>query len=431
MPLFSFSCRLQMLCGSAALLLVSISFAQNSAPGPLTLADALQRASTQNPRLAAFGYAENAAEASIEQASQRPAPTLGITAENVLGTGAFQGVDRSETTLQYSQTIERGGKLGKRTTLANQERNNAVAEFAVHRNAVLTTTATAYTATLAAQQRLTLSADAVQQAQAVLTSLTSGVQSGANAPIEAARARIARISAQADYAQDQSRLTCARAMLAASWGGTPADLPAQISGQLQVPESLPSIDTFLPQLTQHPRIAQQHALIASRRAALQLAHAQTVPDVTASGGLRYYREDSDTALVLGISVPLPMKNYNQGNLRAARATLAGAEQTLLAVESELRAEFSAAWTALQSAHATVLALRQDALPATEEAFNLARQAHAEGQIPLYELLETRRTLNRLHQDLMSAEATYLTSLTALEALTDSTFSQTIALISTP
>ena len=35
-------------------------------------------------------------------------------------------------------------------------------------------------------------------------------------------------------------------------------------------------------------------------------------------------------------MPLPVRNKNQGNIRAARETLAGAEQSVRAIENELR-----------------------------------------------------------------------------------------------
>src|SRR5690606_38361874 len=118
--------------------------------------------------------------------------------------------------------------------------------------------------------------------------------------------------------------------------GDPADVPADIAGTLRLPAEPPAQAELLARLATHPRLDLQHALITTRRAALQLERAQAVPDVTVAGGVRFFRDNSDAALVAGISIPLAFRNQNQGNIRAARENLAGVEQTTRSVELALR-----------------------------------------------------------------------------------------------
>jgi cobalt-zinc-cadmium efflux system outer membrane protein len=414
--------------GCVALALATVSFGQTPSAAPLTLQVALARASELNPRLAALGYAQTASEALIEQAGQRPSPTLALSADDLLGTGDYTGLGRSQTTLQLSQTLERGGKREKRIHLASHEREAAAAEFVVQRTDVLAATALAYTACLAAEKRLVLAEDVVKQARELLAALTTRVQSGAGSPTETARARSALVAAQADLARAQTAAASTRATLATYWGGTDVEL-APLIGELRIPATLPDSTLALDQLSQNPRIALQQARIASQRSTLLVAKSQTAVDVTASGGLRYYREDSDGALVLGLSVPLPMRNYNQGNIRAARASLAGAEQTLVAIKAELRAELAAAWQELKTAHLTVQTLNQDARPATEEALALVKRGYAQGEIPLTEVFEAQRAQSALAREILDAEWAYAAALVRVEALTNPTYPLTSALLS--
>lgn len=413
--------------GLVLLLSVVGASAQEAAPPPLSLGDALKRAAAQNPTLAAQGYAERAAEALIEQAGLRPNPTLDVGLENVLGTGRTQGVRSLETTVQASQTFERGGKRENRVALAGREREVAAKEFAVRRAEILTDSAHAYIAVLAAQQRLALAAEPLKLARETVTAVEVRVNAGVASPAETARARAALAAAQADYARAEASLLTARAVLAATWGGVPAEVSG-VAGTLQIPDALPSEAAFLTKLSTHTRLDLQQALIAGRRAVLQLQQAQATQDVTASGGLRFLRDGTDAAFVAGFSVPIPYRNKNQGNIRAARENLAGAEQSVRAVEVELRVAFTAAWQDLTAAHLAAQNLRRVALPATEEAYAAVRRAYEQGQLPLIDVLDAQRALVALRRELLDAEAAYAAALARAEALTDVSFPALSALI---
>ncbi|MBL9200100.1 MAG: TolC family protein [Opitutaceae bacterium] len=408
--------------------------AQNAAPPAptpiLSLGDALRRAAEQNPRLAAQGYAERAAEALIEQAGLRPNPTLEASLENVMGTGRTQGVRSLEATVQASQTFERGGKREKRVALASREREAAAMEFAVQRGEILADSASAYVAVLAAQQRLALAAEPLRLARDTVAAVDARVRAAFAPPAEAARARAALAFAQADYARGEAGLAQARTVLAATWGGAPAEV-STVAGALQVPAALPAQDIFLAKLARHPRLDLQQAIVAGRRAALQLQQAQATQDVTVGGGLRFLRDGTDAAFVGGVSLPIPFRNKNQGNIRAARETLAGAEQSVRAVEVELRVAFTAAWQDLAAAHAAAQALRRDALPATQEAYNAVRFAYEQGQLPLIDVLDAQRALVAVRRELLDTEAAYAAALARTEALTDASFPAVSALISQP
>jgi cobalt-zinc-cadmium efflux system outer membrane protein len=392
------------------------------------LTAALARAREGNPRLAALDSSFSASEGLLEQAGQRPVPTLGVSSEDLLGSGDYTGTQRAQTTVGLSLPLERGGKRAKRLTLAGHESKLAAAEFQVHRNEVLAATALAYTAALAAEQRLALAATTRDQAAELLAYLTARVQAGQASPRETARARIAGVACQTDFARAQTAVATTRASLASFWGGTCIDFPALV-GELRIPASLPDAALGLAQITQSPRIAVQQARIASQRAAVALAKSQTASDVTVSAGLRHYQEDGAGALLLGLSMPLPMRQYNQGNLRAARSTLSGAQQTLVAVETELRADHAAAWLELTTAHATVLSLRRDVQPATEEALALVRRGYAQGELPLTEVFDAQRAHTALRRELLEAEWAYANALVRLEALTDPSFPLTAQLLS--
>jgi len=425
MPIFSVRSRLTSALALAAG--VAAACAQEAPPSPLTLSQSLALAASRHPALAARAFGERAAEGLIEQAGMRPNPTLEFGAEHVLGTGRIQGVRSLEATVQASQTWERGGKRDKRVALASRGRDTAAREFAVHRAEILAATAQAFVATVAAQHRLTLTAEPLQLAREIVAAVATRVQAGAASSVESARARAALAAAQADVARSEAALAAARAALAASWGDHAAPTPLA-AGRIRLPDALPPEAALRARLADHPRLALQAAIIAGRRATLELEQAQTVADVTASGGARFLRDGSDAGLVASVSVPLPNRRRNQGSIRAAREALAGAEHQTRAIEAELQAAFTTAWLDLQAAHAAAVRLRRDALPATVEAFQATRRAYEAGGGSLLDVLDAQRALTALQREIAEAELSCAFALVRTEALIDPKFPTTAALL---
>ncbi|MBP7140650.1 MAG: TolC family protein [Opitutaceae bacterium] len=428
----SFHSRFQThLVRCVVLLLVPVPGRMQDTTTPvLSLGDALARASSGNPSLAAYSYTQRAAEGLVEQAGLRPNPTLEFTAENFMGTGRVQGVRGLEATVQASQTFERGDKRGKRVALAGREKESAAKEYAVQRTEVLATTAVAYLEVIVARERLALADEPLRLARETVSAVDHRVKAGAASPAESARARAALASTQADHVRAEAALVAARTALAATWGGAGADMPA-VTGALRLPEALPVREEMSARLASHPRIDHQRSIAAGRRAALDLEQAQAVQDVSVGGGVRFLREGSDAAFVAGVSVPLPVRNRNQGNIRAARENLSGAEQGVHAIEFELRADFNAAWQDLASAFKVAQDLRRAALPATEESYSIVRAAYEQGQLPIIDVLDAQRALGALRREILDAEADYAFALARIDALTDTNFSAVSSLISKP
>ena len=104
-----FTCRLY-LCG---LLIASATTATAqsgsiSDASAITLDEAVTRSLKSNPELIAFGYQIEAHKGEILQSGLKPNPELGVSVENVLGTGLYSGMDGAETTLSIGWLLERG-----------------------------------------------------------------------------------------------------------------------------------------------------------------------------------------------------------------------------------------------------------------------------------------------------------------------------------
>src|SRR3546814_1584762 len=49
-----------------------------------------------------------------------------------------------------------------------------------------------------------------------------------------------------------------------------------------------------------------------------------IPDPVVAAGVRRFEESNDNAFLVGVSIPLPFSNRNQGNIAAAQARLRAA-----------------------------------------------------------------------------------------------------------
>lgn len=389
--------------------------------------DALMRAAAMNPDVTAQVYRERAAEALTEQADVRPNPELGVTFENFAGSGPLRDAEALEATVELSQTIERGDKRKHRVHLADKERTVISKEGNVRRASLMETTAGAYLELLAIQQRIELAAEPLALAEKVLSAAQERVKAAVASPAELARARASVVLARSEIARLKSEEKSARMALAALWGGTADDF-VSVSGRLRIDETLPEIKTFSEKLLNHPGLAMQEALIESRRASVKLEEANAVQDISMGLGVRYFNEDSDVALVAGISIPLPFWDNNGGNIRSARENLSAAREEAKLTAIDLKVNLARAWQEMASAHATAVSLREEALPAMEEAHTMVLKAYEAGQTALIEVLDSQSALIAVRRELLELELAYALALCRLCSYSDGSFEELSKLI---
>jgi cobalt-zinc-cadmium efflux system outer membrane protein len=142
-----------------------------------------------------------------------------------------------------------------------------------------------------------------------------------------------------------------------------------------------------------------------RRAALELEKANAITDPTIFGGMQRFNEADDTALVFGLSIPVPVSNRNQGRILEARYNLAKARNQRKAVEANIYVSLADAYQALSSAFIEVTDLKNEVLPGAQSAFDAAGRGYREGKFDYLMVLDAQRTF-------FYARARYIESLAA-------------------
>jgi len=131
-------------------------------------------------------------------------------------------------------------------------------------------------------------------------------------PVEKTKARISFATATIKKNRAKNNLAALRRILASLWGNTTPTFKIA-EGEFYY---IPSIQPFkqLENLVlNNPDTLRWKTELEKNHAAIALVEAGKVFDLTLSGGIRNYTGTTGTALILGLSMPIPIFNRNQGS----------------------------------------------------------------------------------------------------------------------
>jgi outer membrane protein, heavy metal efflux system len=381
----------------------------------LALRQALALALERNPALRGFAWEVRAAEARTLQASLLPNPELGAEVENIAGSGGFNGTDVAETTISLSQLIELGGKRSKRTRVATLGRDLAGWDYEAARIEVLTEVAQRYVQVLSSQRRLELAIDVEVLSQQFFDTVSKRVEAGAASPVEKTRASVVVSTSRIQLQRAQRRLWAARISLASTWGNPSPQFQA-VSGELETIRDIPSIESLAGLISQNPDVARWAVEITRRRAQVALAKAQGTPDVTVGVGVRHFSETSDDAMVVGLSLPLPIFDRNQGGVLEARFNAAKAREQQRAAEVRVGAALGSVYQELAAAYDEAIMLKEEVLPAAQASYDATNQAYRQGKLGYLDVLDAQRSFIDMRIGYLEALSAYHAAVAEAEGL---------------
>lgn len=364
--------------------------------GPLGLHDALALALMWNPELAEFSWESRASEARALQANKLPNPELDIRVWRLSEQNGIADVGRRRVIL--SQVLEFGAKRRRRFLLAQTEQEMADWDYEAKRIEVATTVAVDFTTVLGAQRRAESMKGFLAFVEGLRETVSALVESGSMRSVEihqiSRQIGLARIELQ----RAESELAAARFKLASAWRSRSPRFTEAV-GDLEEVRPVPDIETVLELAQSSPAIARSESEIARGQAALALAKARRVPDVTIGAGVRWIDSLDQQDYILDFEISLPIFDRKQGDIREARYQTAKAQAgrtVAMAVGSEAIAE---SYYALKESRARISTLGDEVLPATRAAFEAFRLAFENQAEDFDDLLDARR-------DLLGAEIQY-------------------------
>lgn len=351
----------------------------------------------QNPQLATYPYEIRAQEALAMQAGLAPNPELEMEVENFTGTGDFSSGDSLELTTIFSQIIETANKRSLRNQLGLLETELARWDYQTAKADLLSQLAKKYLNVLAVQERIHLLEDLASLSKEALNAITERVQAGRVSPLEATRAKVELASERNALDVARQEFAAAKTQLAAMWGATHAEF-SSAEGELNQLPNLPVVESLLSEVESNPDIQRWAIEMQHRSTVLESEEAQTAPDITLAGGVRYLNESDDAAFVAAISIPLQLHNRNQGAIRAAQERVKKAEYERNTVETNVRSNLVSLYQQLLGTQIEIERLQTVILPGANEAYQGSQEGYREGEFDYLAVLDSQRTLfeSRVH-----------------------------------
>lgn len=370
---------------------------------PLTLADSLSlpqaiaSALQNNPDMAAARQDIGIADGARRQAGLMPNPELSYEVEDTRRS-------TSTTTVTLSQQLELGGKRGARIEVASVGQNLAQMTLERQVNALRAEVTEAFHAALRAQTGVELAQQSLDLTERGLQVVSGRVRAGKSSPVEATRAEVQLAEARLQLSRAETGKATAWRQLAQVTGSAVTTFERLDSASLS-PGLPPDSEQLLGRLEHTAELRQAALQIEQNEAALGSEKAQRIPDLTVSLGSQYDRAERERVNVVGLSLPLPLFDRNQGNVLAAARRADQSRDLRNAVELRLRSETLTAVNQWTTAMTEVQAYDRTILPAARQAVDTATRGFEMGKFGFIEVLDAQRTL-------ITAREQYLASLAA-------------------
>lgn len=359
------------------------SHTADAAP-PLTLEQAVSMALTTSPALRSAAVNVAIAEGVKLQAGTFPNPEVSFLRE-----GMQKGY-RTDT-VQVSQRLELGGKRRARIAVADYDRALAVSDVTVGRSDLRADVTLAYMEALTAQERVDLARASLKLAANATNAAARRVTAGKISPLEQTRSNVAEASARLELSQALSELTQAYRNLTALWGST-----AALDRSLVMPDIeqvvVPPLAQLQAKLDSSPQMQRARTQIAREEAEVKLERAQRFPDLHVTVGTKKDTELGRSQTVVGLSVPLPLFNRNQGNLLSALRRVDKSKAEAEVEQLRLSQALSSIHQRAQLSQEQIVAMRQEILPAAQQAFDAAVTGFELGKFGFIDVLDAQRTL---------------------------------------
>ncbi|MCL4176712.1 MAG: TolC family protein [Verrucomicrobia bacterium] len=353
----------------------------------LSLEQALALAESHHPELTEARALVEAAGGRAQQAGAFPNPEL-IGRIEALPLDRHSGQE-PDYLVGVSQALPLGGRLGKarQADRLDQARLHRAADLKWFelRKAVHSAFATALYQETAGKLQTTIATSL----ESVAGMARARVEQGDATPDELARAEMEVVRGRVELRRSQAFKEQAYVALAAAVG-MPDLVVGSVTGSLETVLELATIESLAVDLGHSPAVAATQATIDEKRARIDLARAERIPDIKVEALYRRLESTEENAIDLGVAIPLPLFDRSQGRVRAAQAELAAAEARARATAGQTERRFRETQSQLAAALDQARALRTEILPRAETLKASMEKRYLAGDISLLEFMPASR-----------------------------------------
>jgi cobalt-zinc-cadmium efflux system outer membrane protein len=280
-------------------------------------------------------------------------------------------------------------------TKADAELETKKAE--IHANVVL-----AFYEVLVSQERVTLANSSMEVAASALDAAAKRVKAGKSSPVEQTKSNIAAASANIELVQAKTLLSNSRKRLSALWGVNTPNFERATGDVTSIP-NIKSMNDLQGLVDAAPSVKLAKEEINAREAMTKIERSKAVPNITLSAGVLNNQELGGlNQALLGLSIPIPVFDRNQGNVQEAVSRKSKAEDELVALRIRIQANLLTQYERLSAAKQASMALQNDILPNAQSAFDAANRGFSLGKFNFLDVLDAQRTLYQVKTQYINA-----------------------------
>jgi cobalt-zinc-cadmium efflux system outer membrane protein len=399
------------------LVLVTLAALSARAEEPLTVDAAINHALTHNRDLATFRFGAEAARGRVDQAGLKPNPSLEAGAQTDLITG---NTGARKFDLGITQAIPLGNRLRELQSLARVGIPAAEAELANRQRLLVGDVTLAFVDLLTFDRQIALRDRLVETNRRLVELARARSKLGEVSAVEVNAAALEQAKLEQEratlLAERINRLQQVKPLL----GLTPEE-PLEITGDL---------DAMLPALASgaeggkstwnRPDLRRASLALERLDAEQRVAHAEVRGDVTVGATYGFERGpsgDADHLLGVKMSIPLPVRNKNQGRLRELRAERARAQREVEALELAIASEVAVARQRAAQFQKIAADYRTAVLPLGATAERDLAAGYQQGQVPLFQVIQSQQQRLALEAGALEATSAYARALVDLQTAT--------------
>ena len=363
----------------------------------------LKLVARENPVLKSLEWKLKSAKENIHQAGLWQNPELETEMEEV-GWDA-PGFSESEITIGLSQEFELFGQRKARKKVAQTAYNVANFETIIEAFDLFLDVKERFYILQHAQMQTELADSSVILAENIVNSISYRMKQGVALHSELLLAQLELQRVDLARREAYQELFSAQVKLAALWNSNSTNI---IVVAVEEPDLQIAI-TKLSVLTQHLDSTRYMRKLYLEKeishAERQLAAAEAKPGIILSGGYKRLRENDSNSFIVGLSLPLPLINRNQGKTAALDAYMQSQEYEIERSRLATSAYISSNISGLNQYISKHMDLDTLLLPTAIDVYQTLQEAYEVGRVPYTSLLEAERALIELrfeHNDVLFA-----------------------------
>lgn len=374
-----------------------------SSGSKLSLRDAIAATLNKNPQLRSFEFRQQALEGELQTSALKPALKIGATVENVAGSGDYAGTKSAEITLALSSVIELGDKRESRMKVVTERQQALEVQQRIVELDLLAEVTRRFIEVARAQQQLALQRSTLALVNETTAAIKRRVDAGNTPDAELARAQANQSRTRIELRQAELNFDTAKIKLSASWGVSEPEFTSVNADLLTAGDSL-SLNELLAGLSENPDILLFANEARLKDAEIRLTLSQRKTDVEWSAGVRRLEASKDSAVVIGITVPLFGSNRVAGEVATAKANSLNVDNEREVALLQMRAQLVGLYQERQASLFEVRSLQDDVIPNLKKAVSGTRSAFDKGRYGYLELSSAQHELLAAEAALIDAAA---------------------------